>query len=1294
MKTYPNPKLFHTLWILTALSCASWVNGQTELLNADFESDAAGGQPAGDWAFSPSSNTASNGAVVVDATTTPANPLSGKSLYVYDLTGGSSTRVYQNLNEGVNVSAARVSFDFQRMYEDANTDTRVHFTIGQANASLNNSDFRLFEVRMQNNGEFRVEYSRDGEGGDRGSTVVATYDTANPNTLVLFINSHGTETVDYDDGTFTGSLAPNMMDVYLNGGFIGSYLTLKTPDPVNAPLVDFWASDADLGQVMFYQDTSRQGGIVFDNISVEEIKVGGGGPGPVDPIVFLDTFDFEEETLGTQPLMPFPTVFTPGSNSSGNGFVVIDGTTDPASPMDTGKALYAYDLVGDLVSGTSSHMRFDFAPTNTDNVRVDLDFQRMYEVPLEDEETRIHVAVAPAGTETNNSDFRPFEIRLQNNGTVVVNHNPTGALEDGRESVVAASFNTTGINHLTFFANGNNGDSLPYDDPVYGQGVVPPNTMVLFLNDVKLGEYGFINTPDPVNAPQIAFFESTKELGRLGVYQDSRRQGGVVIDNLSIREFAVLGAPIAPSDLQATATGPDSINLTWTDNSDNETGFIIEMLMDSTWTAVETVATDSTSYEVTGLLSETEYTFRVLSTNGTPSAPSNEASATTEQLLTPLIRTEPQGLLLPSGSTTTLTVFATGPGTLEYQWYIGDSGVTTSPIEGAVEASYTTPALTVTTSYWVRVTNENGSADSATAVVEVFEPRTIRIVTIEQLNLLLPDALPGDTYVMDAGTYPNARISFEPMGTETAPITLKAERPGEVVLTGDSYIRIGGDWNIIEGFLLTDGWNQSLDQAISFRTSSRQATNSRVTNCAIIDYSPPTPSTDTDWVGMYGTNNRFDHNLLSGHSNKGVTLVVWRNPGKEDHHMIDHNHFRYRGNGLGENGWETIRIGTSGDSLSNSFTTVEYNLFEECDGEVEIISNKSGENIYRYNTFWRSQGMLTLRHGNDCLVEGNIFLGENVIDTGGIRVIGENHTIINNYIEGTTGRQGGAIAVYAGVPNSPLNEYYAAHNAYVAHNTIVDVVGAHVLLGAGFGTSGRTVLPTGVVVDNNLMAQVLTTSALYSGPAVDGESVLTTSYQGNIYSGINLGAAVTGFTEANVPFAISEWGLLQPDAASAVVDAAVNSTVPLDLDGQDRDASPDVGADELVSTPGINEGGALHPLETGPDWREAVDTVPPWVGPAQVAGDLLVSDWFGAFYLGGNDWVYQPSQAWLYVGVIESTHSMWFWSNVLQSWTWTNKAYFPIVYDASRSAWVYYVAAAGGGAYLYDYSQGAWTFVL
>ena len=61
---------------------------------------------------------------------------------------------------------------------------------------------------------------------------------------------------------------------------------------------------------------------------------------------------------------------------------------------------------------------------------------------------------------------------------------------------------------------------------------------------------------------------------------------------------------------------------------------------------------------------------------------------------------------------------ATGTAPLTYQWYRGTAPDTTNLV-GTNSASFTTPALTSATSYWVRVTNTFGSADSTTATITV-----------------------------------------------------------------------------------------------------------------------------------------------------------------------------------------------------------------------------------------------------------------------------------------------------------------------------------------------------------------------------------------------------------------------------------------------------------------------------------------------------------------------------------------------------------------------------------------------
>ncbi|MBP7866214.1 MAG: hypothetical protein KA419_09710 [Acidobacteria bacterium] len=92
----------------------------------------------------------------------------------------------------------------------------------------------------------------------------------------------------------------------------------------------------------------------------------------------------------------------------------------------------------------------------------------------------------------------------------------------------------------------------------------------------------------------------------------------------------------------------------------------------------------------------------------------------------PSIQTHPQSQPIGTGQTASLSVSASGTAPLHYAWYQGASGDTSTPAPGGGDASsYTTPVLTSSQSYWVRVSNEDGVADSNTAVVTVNQPPVI-----------------------------------------------------------------------------------------------------------------------------------------------------------------------------------------------------------------------------------------------------------------------------------------------------------------------------------------------------------------------------------------------------------------------------------------------------------------------------------------------------------------------------------------------------------------------------------------
>ncbi len=89
-------------------------------------------------------------------------------------------------------------------------------------------------------------------------------------------------------------------------------------------------------------------------------------------------------------------------------------------------------------------------------------------------------------------------------------------------------------------------------------------------------------------------------------------------------------APTAPSKLQATAVAATEIDLTWQDNSNNETGFAIDSIINGVFQQIGTVSANITAARITQLTPQTSYTFRVRALNGsTSSAPSNQVTATT-----------------------------------------------------------------------------------------------------------------------------------------------------------------------------------------------------------------------------------------------------------------------------------------------------------------------------------------------------------------------------------------------------------------------------------------------------------------------------------------------------------------------------------------------------------------------------------------------------------------------------------------------------------------------------------------
>ena len=73
---------------------------------------------------------------------------------------------------------------------------------------------------------------------------------------------------------------------------------------------------------------------------------------------------------------------------------------------------------------------------------------------------------------------------------------------------------------------------------------------------------------------------------------------------------------------------------------------------------------------------------------------------------------QPVSQTVNRGQTAAFSVQPEGTGPFTYQWYVGHPGMTNAPIVGATGRTFTTPAVTDRTPYWVRITNACGSYDS------------------------------------------------------------------------------------------------------------------------------------------------------------------------------------------------------------------------------------------------------------------------------------------------------------------------------------------------------------------------------------------------------------------------------------------------------------------------------------------------------------------------------------------------------------------------------------------------------
>jgi len=172
--------------------------------------------------------------------------------------------------------------------------------------------------------------------------------------------------------------------------------------------------------------------------------------------------------------------------------------------------------------------------------------------------------------------------------------------------------------------------------------------------------------------------------------------------------------PAAPSNLVAVLATGDSALLSWSDNSNNESGFMLERRTGSgSYTQIATLTANTNSYINTGLSPNTTYRYRIRAYNSSgESAWSNEANVTTGS--TPAAPTDLR-ITATTGSSVSLiwTDNASNESGYKIERRTGSGNYVQVATTGANATSYVASGLAANTFYQFRVRAYNSAGDSS-----------------------------------------------------------------------------------------------------------------------------------------------------------------------------------------------------------------------------------------------------------------------------------------------------------------------------------------------------------------------------------------------------------------------------------------------------------------------------------------------------------------------------------------------------------------------------------------------------
>jgi hypothetical protein len=435
---------------------------------------------------------------------------------------------------------------------------------------------------------------------------------------------------------------------------------------------------------------------------------------------------------------------------------------------------------------------------------------------------------------------------------------------------------------------------------------------------------------------------------------------------------------------------------------------------------------------------------------------------------------------------------------------------------------------------------------------------TYNVGSLSDLSAKISSAVAGDTIILSNGVYAaSSTITVNRNGTAANPILICAQTIGGAEITGSGGgISMSGSasYIIVQGFKLTHSSGIGIPHGASHIQYTRN----------IVQLTIPATN-DVSYFNISADDVTIDHNELRNKSTLGEMLDISGSGSQVARRLWVHHNYFHDFTSPGGNGAETIRWGLSGLSLSTGNGLCEYNLFVRCKGENEMISNKSSGNTYRFNTMLDCVGgEISQRHGNDCYYYGN-YLRNNQ----GMRIYGDRHRIFSNYFESNSigvNMGNGDGDVYNG---AALTAHDRPDDNVVVYNTFVNN-STHYEMGGrtgGLGSSNSVVANNVFQGGGNIAS--ISSSAPYTG-SWSNNIIWQVGSTGNMPS--------SGYRNVNPLLVKDSSGAYHIQSGSPAINTGVPaadfygtvstfSYITNDMDGQPRDASKDVGADEFSAAP-------------------------------------------------------------------------------------------------------------------------------